>query len=499
MYKMIKVFQDVLPAYVQQKLGFEKIGEPQIPEFTQVSKRKLLETGGVSQTFFDLEPQYQNVAELIHQYNQFALIDFVEDAIDEIVDESIVMDDYDPVVEIDLDTVDINEKSKKIVIEEFNKIKRMLKFDSKADEYFRLWYVNGRIYFQILFNKNKKDGIQGFHLLSPYKVQRFYDKETSKYFYYIREDDQEYFLKHRFLDPEDMQNKDYIASSDHVIFVPSGRTDAKNNYYISHLHKAFKPANQLKLLEDSLVIYRFTRAPERRAFYIDTGRLSSTKAEAFVTSLMNKFKTKLNYDTTTGMINQNKSVMTMLEDYWLPRSGSKGTEVQTISGGTQLGEITDVLYFKRRTWKALKLPSSRADDDNQATIDFGRDDFSREELKFNRFCRKLRSKFVEILTEALRVQLIAKGICNEKEWTAIYEPELRYRWNENSYWVEQKENSILEKRLAMLREVKEYRGRYFSDEYIQKRILKQTDDEIEEISKQIKEEGLDQKTDDDNF
>ena len=486
MYKIVEFFKDILPPIAKQKNKYEPIGDPQIPESMQIKDRKYLESGGVQHALFDFGIEFENIAQLIFQYNQFARIDFVEEAIDEIVDESIVLDDFNPVIELDLSSVDVNESAKKKIVEEFDYLKTLLKFDSEADEHFRTWYIDGRYYLQPIFEKNKS-GIVKFHKVSPYKIQRFFDKNTQKYMYFIRGEENDYFLKRKYYDPDDKTDHDYIVSSDHIIFVPSGLTDAKKQYYISHLHKALKPANQLKLLEDSLVVYRFSRAPERRAFYIDVGRLSSKKAEEFVQKLMNKFKTKMSYDMTTGMTNQNKSIMTMLEDYWLPRSNGKGTEVQTISGGTQLGEITDVLYFKRRAWRALKIPPSRADDENSPTIDFGRDDFSRDELKFNRFCKKLRSKFSELFTQALRIQLIHKKICNEEEWRTIYEPEIKYNWNESSYWVEQKENAILEKRLRMLRDVKDY-PEFFPSEYINKRILRRSDDDIEEIKKQYEED-----------
>ncbi len=486
MFKKLSVFKDVLPSFLQQKLGFETIGEPEIPEFIEADKGRVSE-GGVHNFLFNFDMEFDNIAQLIHQYNQFSMLDFVEEAIDEIVDEAIVMDDFNPVIRLNLDLIDTSENTKKKIIEEFEYLKKLLKFDIKADEYFRRWYINGRYYLQPLFSTNKKDGIIGFHHVSPFKIFRFFDKKIGKYFYYISEDDNELFLKKKYFDPNDIP-KDYIVSSDHIIFVPSGLTDAKNNYYISHLHKAIKPANQLKLLEDSLVVYRFTRAPERRAFYIDVGKLGQAKADQYVKTLMNKFKSRLTYDTTTGQLNQSKSIMTMLEDYWLPRMGSKGTEVQTISGGQQLGEITDVLYFKRRTWKSLKIPSSRADNDNAPTVDFGSNEFSREELKFARFCKKLKMKFSDMLTQALKIQLICKNIVNIKEWTDMFEDNIRYEWNENSYWAESKELALLERRVEMLDKVEAYKDKFFSKKYINKYILRRTDDEIEIVNKEIEED-----------
>jgi intein/homing endonuclease len=902
----LEVFKDILPSFLKMSLKEDQIGEPNIPEFIEADKGHVSH-GGVQNFLINFDSiEFQNITQLIHQYNQFALLDFVEEAVDEIVDEAIVMDDFNTVVNLNLDLCTFSESVKKKIIDEFDYLKNLLKLDTKADEYFRRWYIQGRYYIQPLYGKSPKDGIVGFHHLSPYKIFRFYDEKSNKYWYYINQIEEEW-AKKRFFKPDDIP-KEYLVSSDHIIFVPSGLTDAKNKYYISHLHKAIKPANQLKLMEDSMVVYRFclvgdtrirtpegyqyikdlnsddkvysydhdgstkltkvlhlinngvkkvykvtskhneiiatgthpilvkrgnnieyvdvkdliigkdklinvtrdeeipveipyifeeeeqwaklsddgvnhfknneyenisslirecggepgrvkqflyasgrskalpfdqareicqkfnipesflivqdkheihserrkdapkfvdekfarlfgfligdgsvrkqgisfaagtnakqneyyakiledyfgkvhfyqesrsdnmnlgsyvvysqkvskiffemgyisgahnkripqwvftasksirrafieglcdadgaerftpkgtrfttiemcnkkliedikevwssiglcsgklssrkrsggheiepgrlmlpttsyivtlvdlelpkyenvlsvvdvgeeevfditvenelhnfiangvpvhnTRSPERRAFYIDVGKLGQTKADQYVKSLMNKFKTRLNYDTSTGLINQSKSIMTMLEDYWLPRMGTKGTEVQTLQGGQQLGEITDVLYFKRRTWKALKLPSSRADNDNAPSVDFGSSEFSREELKFARFCRKLRSKFAEIFTQSLKIHLVRKGIVTMQEWQEELEDKIRYLWNENSYWAESKELSLLERRVDMLEKIKEHR-KYFSEEYINKNILRRTDDEIELVNKQIEED-----------
>ncbi len=494
MFKRLEIFKDVLPSFMQQKLGFDLIGEPQIPEFIEVDHDILNGGGGITNVMLNLDVEFDNITQLVYQYKQFAMLDFVEEAVDEIVDESIVLDNFKPVVELNLDTLDLSDSLKKKIIEEFGKIKSMLQFDLKADEYFREWYICGRYYIQPLYSKNPKDGIIGFHHLSPYKIIRFYDEEVNKYFYFINKDEDERYFRRKQFKPRDIP-KQYIVSSDHMIFVPSGLTDAKNKYFVSHLHKAIKPANQLKLLEDSMVVYRFTRAPERRAFYVDVGRMGTNKSNQFIQNLMNKFKTRLTYDTSTGVINQSKSIMTMLEDYWLPRMGNKGTEVQTLSGGQQLGEISDILYFKRRTYRALKIPSSRADNDNSPSIDFGSSEFSREELKFARFCKKLRAKFSQVLTESLKLHLVRKRVVSIQEWKTEIEQKIRYIWNVDSYWAESKELSLLERRVEMLDKVEPYKQKHFSEEYINKNILRRSDDEIETIDKQIEEDIKKQKAD----
>ena len=486
-----EIFKNILPSFVQQKLEFTTIGNPELPEYADVDERILKNGGGVFNSFLNFDMSFDSIPNLVHQYEDFAQIDFVSEAVDEIVDESIVQENMKSVVELNLDLTGLSESVKKKIFEEFDYIKKLLKFDIKADEYFRRWYVCGRLYMQPLFSKKPKEGIVGFHFVRPYHIIRLYDKENNKFYYYINET-RDMIQRISINNINDIPRQ-YLVSSDHLIFVPSGITDSKNRIYISYLHRAIKPANQLKLLEDSLVVYRFTRAPERRAFYIDVGRLSTQKAEQYVKNLMDRFKTKLVYDNTTGVINQNKSIMTMLEDYWLPRMGSKGTQIETISGGgNQLSEISDLLYFKRRVWRALKIPATRADNDNAPTIDFGSTEFSRDEMKFARFCQKLRVKFSELLTQALRIHLIRKGVVTVQEWYDNFEDNIRYNWNENSYWAESKKLNLLERRIDMLDKIKDYIGKYFSDDFIEKNILNRTDEEIEAIHNEIetmKKEG----------
>lgn len=489
MFSSLEIFKNVLPSFVQQKLGFEMIGKTELPEYTEVDNA-ILKQGGIFNSFLNFDLEFQTLAQLIYQYEKFAQLDFVADAVDEIVDESIVQEGNRPVVELNLDNLPLEGDLKEKIVEEFTYLKTLLKFDTKADEYFRRWYICGRLYLQPLFTESKKDGIVGFHFVKPYNVMRLYDKTVNKFYYYINERDDLYNnnLQRKFsLKLEDIP-KEYLVSSDHLIFVPSGITDEKNQIYLSYLHRAIKPANQLKLLEDSIVVYRFTRAPERRAFYIDVGRLSTTKAEQYVKNLMNQFKTKLTYDNTTGVINQDKSIMTMLEDYWLPRMGNKGTEIQTISGGNALSEIDDLMYFKKRVWKALKIPSTRADTDNAPMIDFGSTEFSREEMKFSRFCAKLRVKFSEMLTQALKIHLVKKNIVSIQDWYDVFEDRIRYKWNENSYWSEAKRLTLLERRIDMLDKLESYRGKHFSDAYIEKYILNRTEEETNAIQDEIKAE-----------
>lgn len=486
----MEIFKNILPSYIHQKLGFEQIGKTELPEYTEIDN-SVFKQGGIFNAFMDFDLEFKTTAQLVYQYEKFAQIDFVADAIDEIVDESIIQEGNRPVVELNLDNLPLSDDLKEKIMEEFNYLKTILKFDSKADEYFRRWYTCGRLYLQPLFSQSEKDGIVGFHFVKPYNIIRLYDKETNKFYFYINEKEDLFDPNYRKLFSSNFEDlpKEYLVSSDHIIFVPSGITDEKNKVYLSYLHRAIKPANQLKLLEDSIVVYRFTRAPERRAFYIDVGRLSTSKAEQYVKNLMNQFKTKLTYDNSTGVINQDKSIMTMLEDYWLPRMGSKGTEIQTISGSNALSEIDDLLYFKKRVWKSLKIPSTRADDNNTPLVSFGSTEFSREEMKFARFCSKLRSKFSEILTQSLKIHLVKKKILSIQDWYDIFEDRIYYKWNENSYWSESKQLTLLERRIDILDKLENYRGKHFSDAYIEKYILNRTDEETNMIKEEIKFEA----------
>jgi len=899
MRDIIKIFKDVLPSFVMPNSLNETIGFKHIPEYHEASD--VLNEAGVIGSNLSFSQHYSNIYQLILQYRQFAQIDFVDDAIDEIVNEAIVIDSENPVVKIDLEMVELSDSIKKKIIEEFEYIKSLLNFDNKADEMFRDWYIDGRKYQQYIYNKNPKKGLIQILDLIPFKIVRIWDEKTSKYWYYLEPNEEDVLKKVR-LDKKHLLNKKtYLVSEDYINFVPSGLKNPKQEYYLSHLHRAIKPANQLMLLEDSMVVYRFclvgntrirvensykyikdikqgdkihcysadgstklsnvtnwvingkkevfkvsskhveitatathpilvkrgdnlqyvdikdlklksdklinsvnvankktkisilfgkkwarlnengkkqfrannyaninellretkdfgtskqsvyansnkalpinealkicdifdidienliivnkgqynedrinlpeyvdeefarlfgfmcgdghlhrgyqlsictgiheeinnrykkilekyfgvvsfeqdkrldsglgklivnskvacqvftklgyinnhyetripewvfessasirksfveglsdadgcirhtnkglwfsnielsnlqlvedikeiwasiglcsghikkrvrparefegrmlpettsysiyiseqelplyenilsvesqgceyvydisvedklhnfiangipvhnTRAPERRAFYIDVGRMGKNKADEYIKKLMNKFKTRLSYDTSTGSINQKKSVMTMLEDYWLPRMGNKGTEVQSLSGGQQLGEITDIQYMKRRVWKALRVPASRADQENPSMISFGDDSINREELKFNKKCSVMRQKFSNVLLEPLRVHCIAKKILNQEEWSKLL-PKIQLRWNKDSYWAEMKDSSIFNNRLDTLDRMEEHKGKYFSNEWIKKNILKQDDKEIEEMKKQMDKE-----------
>lgn len=472
---MIFDFFQNIKALFTKPVKEEKLTKP----FVQLDEpeSKAIDMAGSLMYGFNFDEEIKNINELVKRYRQFSLMGEVEEAIDEIINEAVIYADDKSVVSLNLDAIEKEEALKKKINDEFEYIKQKMKVEKKLDEDFRRWYIDGRLYVQPLFkeaDENGKYGIADFKVISPLNIIRVYDKKESAHFYIIKSNDKE-GLK---------------VPEDRIIFVPSGISDPENKFYISHLHKAIKPANQLGLLEDSAVIYRFTRAPERRAFYVDTGKLTKQKAEEFVQSLMNKFKTKVIYDQQTGEVSQKKNIMTMLEDFWLPRQeGSRGTEIQTLSGSQNLGEMGDILYFKKKLYKALRVPSSRADDENSPMVDFGRSgEISRDELRFHKFINKLRAKYSWLFMEALKIQLVAKKIISLEDWKNTFADKVKIVWAEDSHFAEIAEADLLQRRLDLVNNIEPHVGKYFSRNFVHKSIMKRTDDEIKRITEEIEKD-----------
>lgn len=484
--KIASLFSDKTDKKVYQKITPELISYDSEPE------SRAIEIGGARSFVFDYEGEISNIANQIEKYRTFAAMPEVEDAIDEIVNESIVYDDIEKVITLDINDEDkkFSEKIHKRVMEEFDYLLRLLESEEKTDEDFRQWYEDGRIYYQILIpdTKSTEYGITGIEKLDPRKVLRIYNESIKEYEYIVKVQKQEFGLGTM------AQEEHYIVPDDKMIMVPSGIMDPKHKYYISYLEGAMKAGNMLNMLEDSVVVYRFTRAPERRVFYVDVGKLTKTKAEEYVRGLMNKFKSRVAYDTTTGEVSQKKNIMTMLEDFWLPRvDGSRGTEVSTLQGGTQLGEITDLLYFRRKLYKALKIPSSRADTDNSPAIDFGRStEFSREEIKFKKHTNKLKTKFSQLYFDLLRIQLVYKKVIRDSDWEELKHL-LKIRWHEDLYLIETKEFEHLKQKLEVVEQMANHVGKYFSMEDVNKIALRRSDDEIKEVNDKIQKEKSDGK------
>ena len=452
-------------------------------------------SGGAFGTYIDQGYSSRNEADLIKKYREISMHPECEAAIDDIINEAIVSDE-DKQVDILLDDVNLSDSIKKKIREEFKQILRMLDFNKRSHELFKRWYVDGRVYFhKVVDSKNREQGIQKLRIIDPRsikfvrEIEKDEKNELEKGVSQIKKI-REYFLytEGQVIGTTLTAQKNAIAlTKDSVTFCPSGLTDMNNNIVLGYLHKAIKPVNQLRMMEDALVIYRIARAPERRIFYVDVGNLPKLKAEQYLKDVMTNFKNKLVYDGDTGEIKDDKKFMNMLEDFWMPRrEGGRGTEISTLGGGQNLGEIEDVEYFKKKMFLALNVPQSRMQPESGFQL-CRATEINRDELKFTKFVGRLRKKFNEVFQDLLRTQLILKGIMDEEDWEKIKE-EIRYDYVKDNQFSELKDQEILRERLALVRDADEYIGKYYSLTWIRKNILKQNDDEIEAINSQIEAE-----------
>ena len=365
----------------------------------------------------------------------------------------------------------------------------MLKFDERAHEIFRSWYIDGRLYYQILIDENRiKDGIVELRYIDPRKIRRIKNikKERTPQGVEVVKEIEEYYLYNDKGITEQTTHGVKLAL-DSVVYVPSGFNDANTGMAMSYLHKAIKPVNQLKMIEDSLVIYRISRAPERRIFYIDVGNLPKLKAEQYVSDIMNKFRNKIVYDATTGETRDDRRHLSMMEDFWMPRrEGGKGTEITTLPGGQNLGEIQDIEYFQNKLYHALNVPVSRLQASQGFSI--GRSqEITRDEIKFNKFIIRLRKKFSMLFSHALRVQLIAKGIIRPDEWEDL-RADIKYDFIEDNHYAELRDTELMQSRIGLLQLIDPYVGKYYSLDWAKQNILRMDKDEIKDITKQIKSE-----------
>jgi len=450
-------------------------------------------------TYVDLEGAVRNELELITRYREMANHPELDQAITEIVDEAITHDEDGSVCTIVLDKLKQPENIKKKIIEEFNNVQKMLNFNNLADDIFRRWYTDGRIYFHVIVNeKNPKEGIQELRYIDPRKIRKIREVKKGrdpKTGAEIIQSTAEYYVYNE--RPSMAQN--YTAGTnaglriapESVINVNSGMMDAKNTFVISYLHKAIKPLNQLRMVEDAIVIYRLSRAPERRIFYIDVGNLPKGKAEQYLRDVMVKYRNKMVYDANTGELRDDRKHMSMLEDFWLPRrEGGKGTEITTLPAGQNLGELADVQYFQKKLYQSLNVPYSRLDPQSGGggMVGLGRTtEVTRDELKFNKFVVRLRNKFSQIFDNALRVQLALKGICTQEEWDQFKES-IYYDFKVDNNFTEMRDAELLQNRLQMMNIIDPYVGRYFSQQWVKKNVLQMDDEEIEEMQKQIDSE-----------
>lgn len=451
-----------------------------------------IQSGAYYGTYVDLDGIVRNETELITRYREMSMQPELETAIDEIVNEAIVHDDAGHAVEINLDDLKLSESIKKKIREEFDTVLRLLNFGNMGHEVFRRWYVDGRIYYHIILRQDTvSDGIEELRYIDPRRirkvreVQKIKDPRTGVD---VIKNVQEYYLYNERGVTGTHTTMGARIAVDAVVNCNSGLMDSRRAMVLSYLHKAIKPLNNLRMIEDATVIYRLSRAPERRIFYIDVGNMPTVKAEQYVKDIMTKYRNKLVYDSSTGELKDDRKHLSMLEDFWLPRrEGSRGTEISTLPGGQNLGELEDVKYFEKKLYKALGVPITRLE--QQAGGILGRTtEITRDELKFTKFIQRLRNKFASIFDDILRVQLIAKGICTDEEWNDFKE-DIWYDFKKDNNFNELKEAELLQNRLSILMMVDPYVGRYYSQEWVRRNVLMQDDDEIKEIDKQIEDEA----------
>ncbi|MEK9700170.1 MAG: portal protein, partial [Candidatus Poseidoniales archaeon] len=448
--------------------------------------------GGHYASILDMDGRDRNELDLIRRYRDIAQQPECDSAIEDIVNEAIVSDERDQSVSLSLDRLELSANIKNKIREEFNEVLRLLDFNSKGHDIFRRWYVDGRLYYhKIIDNKSPRKGLQELRYIDPRKIKKVREqrKEVDKNtgLEIVRKVDDFYLYNDKGIDQNTGTSTGVKISPDAITYCPSGLVDMHKGTVLSHLNKAIKPVNQLRMIEDALVIYRISRAPERRIFYIDVGNLPKIKAEAYLKDVMNRYRNKLVYDARTGEIRDDRNHMSMLEDFWLPRrEGGRGTEITTLPGGSNLGEIDDITYFQKKLYRSLNVPVSRLAEETGFSI--GRsDNITRDELKFTKFVQRLRKKFSVLFADILKTQLVLKGVIALEEWDTIKE-HIQFDFLADGHFTELKNAEILRERLDMLGQIESYVGTYFSKEYVRKHVLRMTDDEIEEIEDQIKDE-----------
>lgn len=481
--------------------GRKKVEEPITP-FPPDSDdgATIVEAGGLQGVYVDLDGTVRNDIDLIRKYREMALHAEVEMAIDDIVNEAITEDGDGDFVDINLDKTRLPNQVKRRMQEEFSDILHLLNFNIDGPDLFRRWYIDGRLYYHIILDDNPKKGAREYRMIDPLRIKKIKEikkkekvgnveiiREVEEYYLYLPTDKSPIQRSTYLVNYPDSPNAGIKIAADSINYVQSGLIESRTSRVIGYLHKAIKPLNQLRMVEDATVIYRWSRAPERRIFYIDVGSLPKVKAEQYIRDIMNRYRNKVVYDAATGEIRDDRKHMSMLEDFWLPRrEGGRGTQIETLPGGQNLGEMEDVLYFQKNLLRALNIPITRLESNNG--FNMGRSsEITRDELKYSKFIKRLRNKFSELFINFLRVNVLAKQILSEEEFNEIKQ-DIRFNWSTDSYFAESKESEIMIDRMRLLREVSDYSGKFFSDYWIRKNILRQTDEEIEDIDMQIEQE-----------
>ena len=455
--------------------------------------------GGFYSTILDTDGRSRTEDDLIRRYRDIAIQPECDSAIEDIVSEAIASDERDMCVSIALDNLQVSATIKKRIKEEFERILQLLDFNNKAHDIFRRWYVDGRIFYhKVIDTQNPRKGIQQLRYIDPRKIKKVREVETGRKGQVdVVKKFKEFYIYNQHGHQVNNTSTGVKLTFDSIAYCPSGLIDMHKGTVLSYLNKAIKPVNQLRMIEDSVVIYRISRAPERRIFYIDVGNLPKIKAEQYLKDVMNRYRNKLVYDASTGEIRDDRNHMSMLEDFWLPRrEGGRGTEITTLPGGANLGEIDDITYFQRKLYRSLNVPISRLEAEQNFSL--GRStEITRDELKFTKFVGKLRKKFSVIFNDLLRTQLILTGVIAEEEWKQMSE-HIQFDFLQDNNFTELKNAELLKERLEMLSQVENYVGTYFSKEWIKKNVLHLTDDEISEMQKQMDSEGDDNGEDGDN-
>jgi len=484
--------------------GF-RIGRPEkeapLPSFVPPSNDDgaiAINEGGAFGTTVDLDNRIKSETQLITKYREMALQPEAEKAIDDIVNEAIIIDDNKMPVEMNLDEIEeLSDDIKDLMREEFEHCLKLLKMNTKGYDVFRNWYVDGKLFYHIVIDlKNPRLGIKELRYIDPRKIKKVkkpvrnrktVEQTASTLGKEVLTKKFEEFYLFQSKGTNDSNSGIKIAP-DAIAYCHSGVMDTRNYNILGHMHKAIKPLNQLRMLEDATVIYRLARAPERRIFYIDVGNLPKQKAEQYLRDMMVKHKNKLVYDANTGEVRDDRKFLTMLEDYWLPRrEGGRGTEITTLPGGQNLGELEDVQYFRRKLYESLNVPISRLEQETQFNV--GRaSEITRDEIKFSKFITRLRSRFSELFMILLEKQLLLKGIMTFGEWKEIKDL-IKFDYQEDNHFSELREAEVLRERLTLLQEIDQYTGKYFSTDWIRSNVLKQTDEEKEDIDKQMEAEA----------
>ena len=480
-----------MAARTEELFGFalerKKVDDGGSPVPRQMDDGTDLPVGGIIGHTYEQDFKAKTEINLIRQYRDIALYPEADAAIDDIVNEMFTVEFERAPVSIRLDLLNVDDRIKETIRKEFKEALHLLKFQRRNYDMVRQWYIDGRLFFQVVVDENNvKKGIRELRPIDSTKIARKIEpvmdadqrtgiplvKDVKEWFEYSPTSQAENAIK---------------LSKDSVVFCPSGLIDRNRGMVVSYLDKAIKPFNNLRAMEDALIVYRIARAPERRIFYVDVGQLPKIKAEQYLRDMMNRYRNKIDYNPNNGEIRDGRKFMSMLEDFWLPRrEGSKGTEISTLPGGQNLGDLDDVNYFKEKLYQSLNVPMSRTNQDNNFQL--GRaSDISRDEVKFSKFIKRLRKQFSELFNEVLRVQLVLKGVCSQREFEEMRQY-IGYDFLKDMHFERLKEVEILGDQLNLLRDASEYVGKYFSVEYVRKNILGQTEEDIERIDRQIMDE-----------